>query len=481
MLRFVHREGARSDGCPANRAGEHRRRVADMTETLLPTDAAIKANLAHRIERQRDGVGIVVGLIDRNGRRVVAHGRCERRGRRQVDADTLFEIGSNTKVFTSLLLSDMVRRREAALDDPVADYLPAGVTVPERGGRQITLADLATHTSGLPRMPNNYAPKDRHNPFADYTVEQLYAFLSGHTLTRDIGARYDYSNIGVGLLGHALARRLGTDVETAIKGRITGPLGMHDTAIQLTRDQQKRLAHGHDEDGHPVSNWDLKEAFAGAGALRSSANDLLAFLAVVLGYQDGPLKPAMDAQLAFPMRPASDEHAEAEGFEVSVGLGWHALENERGRVVMHGGGTGGYLTFMGLNLERGWGAVVLTNMFRRPAAAIGLPILTGAPLGPAPKWRRALSIEPSVLDRYVGRYRFSPARGPGWIEIQRFDGGLMASVEGMGDAPIYASTPTTFFWRVAEVELAFEVGADGRAIALVTRSRATGERRAVRE
>jgi CubicO group peptidase (beta-lactamase class C family) len=126
-----------------------------MTEAAweLPTDAAIKDNLALRIDRQRDGVGIVVGLIDRDGRRVVAHGRCKRGGRRLVDGDTLFEIGSNGKVFTSLLLSDMVRRGEAALDDPVAKYLPGRVTVPERGGRQITLADLATHTSGLPRMP----------------------------------------------------------------------------------------------------------------------------------------------------------------------------------------------------------------------------------------------------------------------------------------------------------------------------------------
>jgi D-alanyl-D-alanine-carboxypeptidase/D-alanyl-D-alanine-endopeptidase len=454
-----------------------------MTEAAweLPTDAAIKDNLALRIDRQRDGVGIVVGVIDRDGRRVVAHGRYKRGSPRQVGADTLFEIGSNGKVFTSLLLSDMVRRGEAALDDPVAKYLPGGVTVPERGGRQITLADLATHTSGLPRMPNNYAPKDRHNPFTDYTVEQLYAFLSGHTLTRDIGAQYAYSNIGVGLLGHALARRLGTDFETAIKERITGRLGMRDTVIQLTRDQQKRLAHGHDEDGHPVSNWDLKEAFAGAGALRSTTNDLLAFLAAVLGYQDGPLKPAMDAQLAFPMRPASDEWAEAEGFEVSVGLGWHALGNKRGRVVMHGGGTGGYLTFMGLNLERGWGAVVLTNMFRRPAANIGIPILTGVRLGPAPKWRRAVRIEPSVLDRYVGRYRFLRGAGPGWIEIAQWNGGLVAHVEAMGEAPIYASSATTFFWRVAEAELTFETDADGAAIALVTRTPAQGENRAVRE
>ncbi len=454
--------------------------MADMTEAALelPTDAAIKANLAHRIDRQRDGVGIVVGVIDRDGRRVVAHGRYKRGGRRQVDGDTLFEIGSNTKVFTSLLLSDMARRGEVRLDDPVAKHLPDGVTMPERGGRAITLADLATHTSGLPRMPANFAPKDRSNPYADYTVEQLYAFLSGHTLTRDIGAQYDYSNVGVGLLGHVLARRRGTTYEELVRDRIAAPLAMRDTAITLSPDLKKRLAHGHDEEGRPVPNWDLKEASAGAGALRSTTNDLLAFLAVVLGYQESPLKPAMDAQLAFPMRVTGEE---SPGGAVSIGLGWHAIENERGRVIMHGGGTGGYLTFMGLNLAHGWGAVVLTNMFRTPAAFIGLPILTGAPLAPAPKWRRALSLEPSVLDRYVGRYRYSPGIGPGWIEIARWEDGLVANIEGIGEAPIFASSPTTFFWRVAEAELRFETDADGPAIALVTRSPARGEHRAVRE
>jgi hypothetical protein len=196
------------------------------------------------------------------------------------------------------------------------------------------------------------------------------------------------------------------------------------------------------------------------------------------------LKPAMDAQLAFPMRVAED--AERHPLQrpedrTSIGLGWHAMETERGQVVMHGGGTGGYLTFMGLNLARGWGAVVLTNMFRTPAAIIGVPILTGAPLPPAPKWRRAITIEPSVLDRYVGRYRFASGVGPGWIEIARWDGGLVANVEGMGEAPIVASSATSFFWRVAEAELTFETDADGRAIALVTRTAGQGENRAVRE
>jgi len=449
----------------------------------LPTDAAIEDNLVHRIDRQRDGVGIVVGVIDRDGRRVIAHGRYKRGGRRQVDGDTLFEIGSNGKVFTSLLLSDMARRGEVRLDDPVAKYLPDGVTMPERGGRSITLVDLATHTSGLPRMPANFAPKDRHNPYADYTVEQLYGFLSSHTLTRDIGAQYDYSNVGVGLLGHVLARRRGTTYEDLVRDRITAPLGMRDTAITLSPDLKKRLAHGHDEDGRPVPNWDLKEATAGAGGLRSTANDLLKFLAVVLGYQDSPLKPAMDAQLAFPMRVAegAERHPlQRQEDRTSIGLGWHAMETERGQVVMHGGGIGGYLTFMGLNLARGWGAVVLTNMFRTPAAVIGVPILTGAPLAPAPRWRRAITIEPSVLDRYVGRYRFARGVGPGWIDIAQWNGALVANVEGMGEAPIYASSATRFFWRVAEVELTFETDADGAAIALVTRS-AQGENRAVRE
>jgi CubicO group peptidase (beta-lactamase class C family) len=260
---------------------------------------------------------------------------------------------------------------------------------------------------------------------------------------------------------------------------------MRDTAITLSPDLKKRLAHGHDEDGRPVRSWDLSEAFAGAGALRSTTNDLLTFLAAALGYQESPLKSAMDAQLAFPMQVTGEEApstvgANAQG-RVCIGLGWHAIENERGRVVMHGGGTGGYLTFMGLNLARGWGAVVLTNMFRRPAADIGMPILTGAPLAPAPRWRRAITIEPSVLDRYVGRYRFLHPVGPGWIEIAQWNGGLVANVEGMGEAPIYASSATTFFWRVAEAELTFETDADAAAIALVTRSPAQGENRAVKE
>src|SRR5262249_11166935 len=153
--------------------------------------------------------GIVVGVIEPGGRRVVPYGGLAKGDPRTLDGDTVFEIGSITKVFTSLLLADAVKRREVALTDPISKFLPDRVKSPERGDRAITLQDLSTHTSGLPRLPANFAPKNASNPYADYSVEDLYQFLGGYQLTRDIGTQYEYSNLGGGLLGHVLALRAG--------------------------------------------------------------------------------------------------------------------------------------------------------------------------------------------------------------------------------------------------------------------------------
>ena len=186
------------------------------------------------MDAYHQGVGIVVGVIEPQGRRFVSYGSLQKGGTRRPDADTVFEIGSVTKVFTSLLLSDMVQRGQVSLDDPVSKYLPDGVKVPERNGRAITLVDLATHTSGLPRLPGNLHPKDPANPYADYSSEQLYEFLSTYQLPRDVGSKFEYSNLGGGLLGFALARRAGTDYESLVRSRITAPLGMKSTGITLS-------------------------------------------------------------------------------------------------------------------------------------------------------------------------------------------------------------------------------------------------------
>src|SRR5262249_20921740 len=131
-----------------------------------------------------------------------------------LDGDAVFEIMSITKVLTSLLLADMVGRGELAFDDPVKEYLPASVTLQERG-RPITLIDLATYTSGLPNMPGNLPPNWWANPdpLADYTEADLYEFLSSHVPEREPGARYEYANLGFGLLGNALAHRAGKSYE----------------------------------------------------------------------------------------------------------------------------------------------------------------------------------------------------------------------------------------------------------------------------
>src|SRR3974390_2838867 len=194
---------------------------------VLSTDE-IREILVRRIDHQKQAAGIVVGIIEPNGRRVVAYGNPAKGDPRTVDGDTIFEIGSISKVFTSLLLADMVNRKQVALDDPAAKYLPETVKMPERSGKSITLLDLSTHSSGLPPLPSNLKLKDPRNPYADYSVDDLYQFLSGYTLPRDPGSEFEYSNLGGGLLGHVLACRAGTDYESLIRIRITQPLSMPD-------------------------------------------------------------------------------------------------------------------------------------------------------------------------------------------------------------------------------------------------------------
>lgn len=156
----------------------------------------------------------------------------------------MFEIGSITKVFTALLLADMVQKAEVALTDLLAKFLPREVIVPGSTGQSITLRHLATHTSGLPRMPDNFRPADRTNPYAGYSIEQLYDFLSGHELSRNVGEAFAYSNLGYALLGHALARDARVDYEALIRSRILAPLGMNSTSTSLSSDMTSRSPSG---------------------------------------------------------------------------------------------------------------------------------------------------------------------------------------------------------------------------------------------
>jgi serine-type D-Ala-D-Ala carboxypeptidase/endopeptidase len=427
----------------------------------VPSDAAIRQILVDRIDVQKQSVGIVVGVIEPSGRRVVAYGSAARNDARPLNGDTLFEIGSITKVFTSLLLADAVERGEVALTDPVGTFLPAKVKMPERGGRKITLQDLATHTSGLPRLPSNMTPKDPANPYADYTFENLYAFLSSYELTRDIGSQYEYSNLGGGLLGHALTLAAhAADYEALVRARVTTPLGMASTAITLTPEMKSRLAAGYGPQLDAVANWDLP-ALAGAGALRSSTNDLLTFLAANLGFVKTPLAPAMATMLTV-RRPTG-------GPNLSVALGWHVLTTHGKDLIWHNGGTAGYRTFIGFSPATHVGIVVLSNAGTAAGPDdIGRHLLdTELPLLPPQtpsKTRTEIAVDPATLENYVGRYQLAPAA---IFTITRENNHLYEQLTGQPRFEIFAESEKDFFLKVVDAQITFEAESPGKATALV--------------
>ena len=423
----------------------------------VPPDSEIRKILVERIDSFHQGVGIVVGVIEPQGRRVVAYGSLDKGDPRPLNGDTIFEIGSATKVFTSLLLADMVQRGEVALADPVAKYLPADAKVPERGGRAITLVDLSTHTSGLPRMPSNFNPKDPANPYADYTTELLFQFISSYQLTRDIGSQFEYSNLGGGLLGQALAHRAGVDYEALVRSRITGPLGMNSTGITLSPQMKARLAVGHNDKLVTVPNWDLP-ALAGAGALRSSVNDMLTFLAANLGYVKSPLAPAMAAMLSV-RRPTG---APGGG---EIGLGWLITKPSEDEIVWHNGGTGGYRSFIGYDAKTRVGVVVLSNTFTASGVDdIGMHLLDShVPLLPAPKEHKEITVDPKIFDGYVGQYQLAPNF---ILTVTREGDQLFTQATGQSKVQVFPESQRDFFLKVVDAQITFETDASGRATSL---------------
>jgi serine-type D-Ala-D-Ala carboxypeptidase/endopeptidase len=296
------------------------------------------------------------------------------RGRLPDGHGTIFEIGSITKTFTTTLLADMARQGLVALDDPVQRHLPDGVQLPVRG-REITLEDLATHRSGLPGLPKGLLlsalTRDRRDPYARFDEARLNEAVGATRPRREPGRRIAYSNYGMGLLGHVLARRAGTSYERLVRTRICEPLGLDDTWVDSPESERPRVAGGHTWRGREAPPWHLA-ALAGAGGLRSTAADLLAYLRL-----HGPTADT-------PLAAAAAETARTHGSwrRMEIGLGWIIVPRGRGlpwrrtrhRLLLHEGGTGGFRSFAGVIPELEAGAVVLTNQ-ARSVGRLGLRVL----------------------------------------------------------------------------------------------------------
>ncbi len=359
---------------------------------------AIRASLQRRIEVEKKSVGIVVGIVDEHGSRVVGCGKMDNGTDNEVDGDTLFDIASITKPFTGLLLQDMVERGEMKLDDPVQKYLPASVKMPARNGKQITLLHLVTHTSGLPHIAENLNPKRPDQPFADYTVDELNTFLSNYQLTSDPGAKFQYSSLGAGLLGHVIALKAGSDYESLVVDRICRPLKMDSTRITLTPELKSRFATGHNQFGEAVPSWDRATQLGGS-ALRSTANDMLKFVSANLGFTPSSLTPLMEKTHTLRLDQTLGE---------DLGLAWGITRWPQEReIIWHSGGAPGYVTFAGFDKARRRGVVILSSSYDLDVVTMGF-LLLGSEWQPD-KRPKETKISSQIYDSSVGQYELSPS------------------------------------------------------------------------
>jgi serine-type D-Ala-D-Ala carboxypeptidase/endopeptidase len=412
--------------------------------------AAIEKSVRPLLEKKTI-VGCVVGVIDGDAREVYGFGTTRLEAGEPVgaapDGDTIFEIGSVSKALTGTLLAEMIARGEVKLERPIAELLPAGATAPSFDGKPLTLLHLATHTSGLPRLPDNGWFVDFTNPYVNYTPELMFAFLNDHKLRRAPG-EYEYSNYGAGLLGTLLARRAGKGYEKLLVARILSPLEMNDTRIKLSSDQTARLAPGHNAARVRMKNWDF-DSIAPAGAWRSTADDMLKLLAAALADDDRPVVRAL--------HDAGVRRHGKDG-EIGVGLGWHLARD--GVTRWHNGQTGGYSSFVGYFPDKRAAVVVLCNTAVEETTPLGERILR-AVLGvpePEPVKRQEVDVDRSTLEKYVGTYQLTSAFA---ITVTLEDDQLFAQATGQDKYPLFAEAPTEFFYKVVDAQITFVVGDDG--------------------
>jgi serine-type D-Ala-D-Ala carboxypeptidase/endopeptidase len=356
------------------------------------------------------------------------------------DANTRFEYGSITKTFVGLLLAQMVVQRELSLDNPAESLLPSGMTLRDSAGAPLRLIDLATHRSGLPRLPSNMKPAVEADPYADYGSEALWAFLAGWKAEVPRGSRFEYSNLGFGLLGELLGRRHGAGFAAALRERV-----LLDTRID-------NVAQGHDEQRRPVPPWRFG-TMAGAGALVGSAASLMRYAQLALGAEPNPL------QEAFAL--ATQSHAPGER-GIESGLAWMRQRRGERLIVGHDGGTYGFSTSLLLEPLRQRACLVLANAFVvvNDLSAHGLDgrarlrdVAKEKREREAAAKREPVAVPVAALQVLIGSYALNPQFK---LSIRVEGGKLLAQATGQGAFELFALSEREFFARVAEIVIRFD-------------------------
>ncbi len=393
--------------------------------------------------------GIAVGWYEDGKVNYCSFGFADINSKEPVTSKTLFEIGSITKTFTCEMLAWMVAQNEITLADNAQKYFPSNVVLPEKNGKSITLENLAMARSGLPRLPGNLAPADATNPYIDYTEKELFQFLTNYELSREPGSQYEYSNLGMGMLGYLLAKKRGVSYRELLSTIITKPLKMDHTFISGEIKDKKKLATGY-VDQNPVKAWTWTDqsALTGAGGILSNAEDMITYLKAQLSMDNSPLIKAI-----------KDTHKErADAGTMQIGLGWHIKDH---KYIWHNGGTGGFRSFAGFDPEKKKAIVILINS-TNGADDIGFHWLDES--SPLKQLKKSVSIDAAELKKYEGVYEITPMFK---ITISTEEDQLKLQATNQPKLALYAEDIDKFYLKVVDARIEFSRG-DNKEVTSLT-------------
>ncbi len=321
------------------------------TSNLMHTLTDKKVDSAARNYIQKaNTVGLSIGIIKNGVLRTFNYGETAIGSNQMPDVNSLFEIGSITKTFTATLLAYYVNEGKLKLTDPITKYLPDSVAA-NKELKAITLVTLSNHTSGLPRLPDNfeYHSADPLDPYRDYTKQYLFSYLKTCKPATKPGETYAYSNLAVGLLGTILERVSGKSFEQMVEEIICQPLGMQSTVQQLSPELKQRFVTVYNEEGKVTPAWSFS-ALAPCGALKSTVNDLLIYIKANIVKNDTKLSKAFELT-----------HKITFNKDAKLGLAWHIIVVNGVEYYFHNGGTYGCSSYMAFNAEKDIAVVVLSN------------------------------------------------------------------------------------------------------------------------
>jgi serine-type D-Ala-D-Ala carboxypeptidase/endopeptidase len=393
--------------------------------------------------------GIAVAIYENGKTTYLTFGLANIETNEAVTSKTLFEIGSITKTFTCTAFANAVVKNEMGLEDNAQNYLPANVILPQKNGKQITLLHLASARSGLPRMPGNFSPADPHNPYVDYTEKELFNYLSNVELNAEPGAQYEYSNLGMGLLGYITAKKKGVSYSKLIKETILSPLDMKQTFVSGER-TDKLLAVGYTDKTNMKSwTWTDQSVLTGAGGIISNVEDMMKYLVAQMNTTNPMLKKTFEL--------ARQERAAAGNLTYQIGLGWHLADH---KYIWHNGGTGGFRSYAGFDPENKRAIVILTNS-TNGADDLGFHWLNS--VYPLKTIKKSITLEPAKLKEYEGVYEITPQFK---ITVTAEGSSLMAQATGQPQFSLYAEDVDKFFLKVVPAKINFGRDDTGKVVKL---------------